>query len=211
MPSVRFVVQLTRKPEVTQAEACRILGRAGLHRPAAARVLRCGFAGRPRPVGGGEQRVGSLLYPEPRVWDLVVRQFWRTRDPRHPLEPAALVVRAGPRRPSERSACGWEGVDLTAPGDEQFEAVRRTRRMAFGAYATAAIARQRSESGSVPLVVTVSGFVALGADVVGIGTGPGGTVLELREAGAWFEPLAEARVHSGAGSERRWLVIGGPE
>lgn len=155
--------------------------------------------------------MGSLLYPEPRVWDLVVRQFWRTREPRHPLEPAALVLRAGPRQPSDRSACGWEGVDLTAPHDQQLEAVRRTRRMALGAYAMAVIARQRSESGTVPLVVTVSSFVAVGADVVRIDTGPEGTVLTLRDPGAWFEPLAEARVHSGAGSERRWLVIGGPE
>lgn len=196
-------------PEVTQAEACRILERTGLHRPAAVRVLQCGFAGSPRAVGGGAHQVGKLLDDERRVWALVARPFHRTRQPVHVLEPATLVVRSSPRRPSALSAYGWQGVDLTAPHEEQVEAVRHTRRMALGSYATALLTRR--EDGTLPLVVTVATFVALGADVVGIGVDEHGTHWRLREPGPWFDELADARIQSSPGAERRWLVVEGPD
>jgi hypothetical protein len=128
-----------------------------------------------------------------------------TDEPEHTLQPAALVIRTGPRRPDEQSGCGWSGVDLAAPIEEQFEAVRRTRAMSIAMYATAAIARQTH--GSFPLVVTVSSFVALGADVVAIDVTGGRAVLTLRPPGDWFDPLAGARLDSGSGSERRWLSL----
>jgi hypothetical protein len=192
--------------EVSQQEACRILARAGLHRPAALRVLRAGFAGQPRAEGGSQSRPGKLLYREQRVWDLVVRPMFGTDEPAHSLQRAALVIRTGPRRPDEQSGCGWSGVDLGAPLAEQFEAVRRqTRQMSMAMYATAAIARQTY--GSFPLVVTVSSFVALGADVVGIDLVGGRTVLDVRPAGAWFALLRRARLDSGPGFDRRWLNL----
>jgi hypothetical protein len=190
--------------EVTQQQACRILTKAGLHRPAAVGLLRAGFAGPARRVGG-TSRVGKLLYREQRVWDLVVRPMFGSEEPTHALDPAALVIRTGPRRPDQRSGCGWSGVDLSAPMEDQFEAVRRTRAMSMAMYATAVIARQIH--GTFPLVVTVSSFVALGADVVAIDVTGGRTVLTLQPPGSWFDPLRHARLDSGPGPERRWLAI----
>lgn len=191
--------------ELTQRQACARLETAGVHRPAALRVLACGLAGPARRVGGGPSRVGKLLYDERRVDALLQRRLVSSREPEGTLAPAALVVSTGPRRSDPDSACGWSGVDLSAPPDEQLEAVRRTRRMALGSYALAVLGRRAH--GSIPLIVIVNGFVAVGADIIGIDLAAGRTRLDLRPPGPWFELIAEARVLVSLGSERRWLCV----
>lgn len=172
--------------EITQLEATKRLAGAGVHRPSAIRLLQAGFAGPARAVGGAV-RPARLLYDEGAVDRLVAR----------PLSHA--------RRPDAASACGWSGIDLSAAPEEQLEAVRRTRTMGLGAWAQAVHARRRD--GVLRVVVTMDSFVALGADAVALDLRGGHTVLELTTPGPWFVPLASARLWSGLGADRRWLML----
>ena len=149
---------------------------------------------------------GKLLYREMLVRDLLNRHWCYARDLTTPAESgASLVIHSAPRRADDTSACGWSGVDLLAPVEEQLEAVRRTRRMGLGSYAQACLERQRR--GHIQLVVTVGSFVALGADIVALDVRGGRTVLSLRPPGAWFARFDGARLETDLGAERRWLVL----
>jgi len=61
--------------------------------------------------------------------------------------------------------------------------------------------------GSVPLVATVAGFVALGADITAVVSAtPQETSLVLAEPGAWFDGVRRRRVQTGPG--RAWVLRG---
>lgn len=190
--------------EITQLEATKRLAGAGVHRPSAIRLLQAGFAGPARAVGGAV-RPARLLYDEGAVDRLVASPLLLTFPCTTPTAPAALVIRSHARRPDAASACGWSGIDLSAAPEEQLEAVRRTRTMGLGAWAQAVHARRRD--GVLRVVVTMDSFVALGADAVALDLRGGHTVLELTTPGPWFVPLASARLWSGLGADRRWLML----
>lgn len=193
--------------EITQLEATKRLEAVGVHRPSAIRLLRAGFAGPARRVGG-TTRVRRLLYDERVVDDLCARPLVAARDPQHLLRPATMLVRTHLRRDDVRSECGWTGVDLLAPPQEQRAALSVTRRLGGGSWMVAVLALRRW--GVIPFVATLEGFVAHCAEIVDFTTGADGRAhLRLAEPGPWAVDLRDTRVEAGLGSERRWLVVPG--
>ena len=68
-----------------------------------------------------------------------------------------------------------------------------------------ALGCQIDRLGRIPFVATVSGFVVLGADIVGLGPG---SELSLAEPGSWFDPVSDGRLPTGPG--RPWFLYLGP-
>lgn len=80
----------------------------------------------------------------------------------------------------------------------------RPRRLAVGRGAV--LRMLLAEHGSVPMVVTVAGYVISGTEVVGVSTDDGRpprTALETRPAAAWFDAFEERRLVTGPGDP--WL------
>ena len=71
---------------------------------------------------------------------------------------------------------------------------------------TRVLIRHRAQTqGLVPFVVTVSGFVVLGADVIGLDIDDKrGVALWLTEPGGWFDVWRDRRFNSGAGGHWQW-------
>ncbi len=71
---------------------------------------------------------------------------------------------------------------------------------------TRVLVRHRAQSrGFVPFVLTVSGFVALGADVIGVDVDDSrGAALRLNEPSEWFETWRGRRFTTGTGSTWQW-------
>jgi hypothetical protein len=64
--------------------------------------------------------------------------------------------------------------------------------------------------GSIPLVVTVEGFVAHCAEIVDFTSIPDGrTRLTMVDPGPWADDVTALRVDAGLGAERRWLDVPG--
>jgi hypothetical protein len=183
-----------------QAES-RLHDRLGLTRRRARRVLACGLAGDP------ERTPASLLYDEGRLDALLVRP---------PVSIAVLRAHA-----DRGLFIARRDVDVRLPPADQLSGLEGGWRLSLPTllWIRARIARD----GSVPLVATVGGFVAAGADITGaigdrattalpaqpvVGRPLPRTRLELRSAGAWFADFAGRRLLTAPGQPA--LVVGAP-
>lgn len=150
----------------------------GLGQAATARVVAAGLVGPPRVVAGAH------LYDAARVESLARRPLVEEDTPLPPAcRDGVLLVRTNPL------------VDDPLPGP---------RRLAKGRAAVLRILL--AERGSLPMVVSVAGFVVTGADVVGVGTDdaqPPRTTLVTQPAAEWFDAFEGHRLMSGAGDP--WL------
>ncbi len=163
---------------LSERAACERLRGVGLGRRHGQRVLASGLAGAPIRLPS------AVLYPAHRVDQLLT---WR------PLDGDELDA-----------ACpggvfiGRRALDPTVPAacriDEAGEG------WSLDLFSRVWILHRVDQHGSLPFVVTVGGFVALGADIVGLRTtAQRQPALELREPGAWFGALQQRRLVTGAG------------
>lgn len=161
---------------VTTRGAAGILGGAGLTWKAARAVLLSGLA------GPGERVGNAVLYEAAEVERLLSRPWVQPRG----IERAFVARLAAGRLVLRQGAAAAEtGAEL--------EQVRH-------GWVTDAITRVRlrlavEEQGYFPFVATVSGFVVLGADIVGVGV----RTLELAPPGAWWKRYAGHRLATGRG------------
>jgi len=194
---------------ISAREAARILADLPLDREAVRRLLLAGFAGPVLRAGGAslydEQRVTALLDTPLLDWPLV------TAAPPAPTAPPAaasavpprvLVARVGPRRPVDEPLRAWAGADLAAPIVEQRDGARMFWRISPLTRLELRLAIE--QQGAFPFVATVSGFVALGADIVAVHQHARGTVLELADPSEWFHGFAGHRLSTPGGSP--WLL-----
>lgn len=106
--------------------------------------------------------------------------------------------------------CPWgifiarRDVGVTTGEAEQLESVRDDRPLNL--WISLVLAHRVREHGYLPFVATVSGYVALGAEIVAVGGRRGVTRFELRQPGEWFELLRGRRLPSGPG--RPWVIRG---
>ena len=168
---------------ISSREAAQILAGAGLTREPARRLLLAGFAGE------GLRTRGSLLYEEARVRSLLE---WPVVGPVARGETCArglFVARVRDTGPTL-------GGDLAQ------------RQWQLSPWARLEMRRVVEAQGFLPLVATVSGFVASGADITAVWPGSSGScrssTLDLGEPGAWFEQFRNRRLVTGPGSA--WLL-----
>jgi hypothetical protein len=169
---------------VSSREACQWLAKVGLKRSSAQRVLDAGLAGEPTRTRG------AVLYDADRVRALVERPELTWGD-MVGLCPAGFFV-------SRRA------FDVTRTHDEQLAAAR-CGWADVSVWRWVAVEFQISQQGSLPFLATVSGCVALGADIVGVRRG---SELELEPPGPWFEAVADSWFPTGPG--RPWVLHLGP-
>lgn len=172
---------------VTGRGAAEILQEVGLTRERARRLLLAGFAGE------GRRTRGALLYDEERVRALTT---WPRLEP-HAVDalcPGGLfVVRVGPGR----------SLDLTTGWAQRCEAVRGD--WDISPFVRVRLRLRIEQHGAMPLVATVSGYVALVADIVEVTVDVDGrTGFELTEPGEWSTGLRGRRLVTGPG--RSWLL-----
>lgn len=197
---------------MTGREAAECLGRLSLGREPARRALLAGVA------GPGIRTRGTLLYEATEVHAAVERAL----DPPVPgwADGAATFVgRVAPRTPEpDGSWRAWRGADLTAPAGEQRDAVRAWWHLSI--WTRVWIGSRSRLHGFFPFIATVSGFVAVGADIVSLDQSLDGeaagmlrakprarpsyrpampTAFVLREPGTWFDPLRGRRLGTGPG------------
>ena len=158
----------------------------GLARRHADRLLGCGLAGDPVVTPA------ATLYDERRVRELASRSVV---DPREILPACPWGLLVG-RRP----------VDVRLDRRDQLDSVRDDWRL--GWLPASELRIRIRQHGHQPLVVTVAGHVALGADIVGIGerrdeSGDHVAVLDLRDPGSCFEVFRDRRLPTGPG--RPWV------
>jgi hypothetical protein len=166
-------------PLISARAASRVLAGAGLAREQARLLLACGLAGPATPVGG------MLGYDSEAVAALCRRP---TADAGG-WDPRSILVLRERRGVDPRTI--WRAEDIAA------------RPLPLGRSAVVWIhVRARSER-PTPCLVTVSGFVAGGFDVVGVRAGPEGTRLAVQEAGSWFHRFIGNRLAGPAGG-REW-------
>lgn len=197
---------------MTAREASERLGSLALGREPARRALLAGVA------GPGIRTRGALLYEAAEVHAAVERAL----DP--PISgwadgAATFVGRVAPRTPEPDSTWRtWRGADLTAPAGEQRDAVRAWWHLSI--WTQVWIGSMSRKKGFFPFIATVSGFVAVGADIVSLDQSLDGeadrimrakprarpsyrpalpTAFVLREPGAWFEPLRGRLLGTGPG------------
>ena len=191
------------------ADALRVVG---VPRESARQALLSGAA------GVGRRTRGSIRYDAAQVHGLVERvRACRALEEGATAEwglapecrEGIFVARVRPREPEVSTRRSWKGADMTAPTDEQLDAVRMWWRVAT---LTRIWFRFRiGRDGFVPFVATVGGFVTLGAEMIGLESAwlegePNraekrgryawslATAFTLRPAGAWFEPLRGGRL-----------------
>jgi hypothetical protein len=170
---------------ISGRRAAARLEAAGLTNRQARRVLAAGFAGAPVRTSA------ALLFEQESVEALAA---W-------PVLSDDLVAAALPGG----AFVARRDVDLLPGAPDLVEALR-------GGWAlsplTAVWIRVRIGShGHLPLVATVGGFVAGGAEITGLVTaGASGYRLDLRAPGPWFDALAGRRLPTGPG--RPWVVLG---
>jgi len=179
---------------ISSREAAQILAASGLTRDRARRVLQFGFA------GDALRTRGSLLYEDTRVRALL---DWPDVDPgvlRETCTHGLFVARVRNVRPE---LAGDVAGDLA--GDLAGELALREWQLS--PWARLEMRRVVEAQGFLPLVATVCGFVASGANITAVWPGPSGTGrgsrLDLDEPGAWFEEFQSRKLVSGPGSA--WL------
>jgi hypothetical protein len=168
---------------ISSREAAQILAATGLTRERARRVLLAGFA------GDGLRTRGSLLYEEKRVRSLV---DWPLVDSGVLRETCAQGLFVARVTGLERT----QGPDLVAG--------LALRPWQLSPWASLEMRRVIEAQGVLPLVATVCGFVATGADITAVWPGREGSTLALDEPGAWFEQFTNRRLVTGPGSS--WLL-----
>jgi hypothetical protein len=177
-------MSITGPELLTGRQAADVLGRVGLSREQARRLLHTGLA------GPAIRTRGALLYDAGRVMELA---DWPTVDPTtiDPICQAGVFVArlpdldayAPPADLDARVADGWQ--------------VSATMRLQLRVQAQRAVC--------VPFVATVSGYVVLGADLIDVRPMPAPTLteqrcrLELQPAGTWFEGLRARRLVTSPG------------
>jgi hypothetical protein len=191
---------------VSAREAARVLAEVGLTWEQARRLLRAGFA------GPGTRTAGSLLYDAAQVRALLNWPDVDELDLAEACPDELFVARFEPQR----------SLDLLEPRDRQLKAVRRSWDLSL--WTRVRLQHRVRQLGAVPFVGTVGGFVAMGADIVGLtldrqsGEGPavrkGATSklggdrelirFELSEPGEWFETLRGRRLRTGRGGP--WIL-----
>lgn len=164
-----------------------MLGEVGLARRQARRVLAAGLAGAPLVTPS------ALLY---RTADVEALTRW-------PLLSVREVDAACP----SGIFVARRDLDLTAPRTEQLDAVRDGWDLSPWTQIWIRVVCERD--GGLPFVATVSGIVALGAEVAGVAlVAERRCRLELRDPGAWFRTFRSARFPTGPG--RDWVLRGSP-
>lgn len=117
-----------------------------------------------------------------------------------------FVARVGPVVPPTGAGDPIpRGVDLLAPESSRRETVSRPWRLT--PLTRACLWARAVVEGGVPFIATVSGFVAVGANLTDVERNdlPGrGARLVLEPPGTWFEPLRGGRFVTRAGGP--WLV-----
>jgi hypothetical protein len=178
---------------VSQREASRLLERAGLTRNRSRRLLASGMAGEPVATAG------ALLYEAERISELAARPVV-SEERLMGACPGVLFVA---RRDLPLSAPCVEPLAVLAGGWPISSAT--------ALYLDLWIERH----GYVPLVATICGFVAAGAEIVGVTSDPDGTPtfrdpliarFDLRGAGDWFDVFEHHRLDTGPG--RAWSILG---
>lgn len=160
---------------------------SGLTRERARRVLEAGFAGEPVVTSSAK------LYDAATVTSLAARPVVTEQEliERFPL--GILVAR--------------RQIDVRTTDAEQRSALSRdwdiSTMLAMGLVGALHAVRGGDPDGdeALPLVATVCGFVATGAEVTSFRFGgAGGDVLELRPPGQWFDDLRHTRIRTGPGA-----------
>lgn len=164
---------------ISGRQACALLAEAGVARTQGRRVLLAGLAGE------AVQTSSALLYDEARVRDLAA---W-------PELTSAEVLRACPHGLFVARVPGRQVPDAVREGWPLSVPIRVVLRL------------RAAEGRPLPLIATVSGFVATGAEVVGVTPEQREartSRLELAPPGAWFEQLRRRRFDTGPG--KSWLI-----
>ena len=175
---------------ITGREAARILRDTGLTRERSRRLLAAGFAGEPI------RAAGAHLYEQDRIVELA----------RRPRIDKANVVTWCP----DGLFVARRDVNVAASWADRADAVRGPWECGRGTRVFLQIMIDRA--GPFPMVGTVCGFVAVGAEIVDIRATPSGvdaretSMFELREAGTWFHSFRDARLPTGPG--RPWSIFG---
>lgn len=180
---------------ISTREAARHLHGIGLTRRQTDRLLGAGFAGEPL------RTAGAMLWHEGRVHELASRP-WVEETGLDEVCPQGLFV-------------ARRHVDLRAPATDQLAAVRGDWDLSL--LTRVFVKHAVGQHGLLPFVATVTGFVALGAEIVDVtttvrttrattGSPRQVTTLDLERPGAWFEHLRGRRLPSGPG--RPWVIRG---
>jgi len=167
---------------ISARRATRVLELAGLGGRQARRVLACGLAGPPVATRA------ALLYDADRVAELAGRPEISdaTADA---ATPGGLFV-------------ARRDVDVLAPEDQQRGSLQGG--WGFSPVAAVLVRIRVEQHGHVPLVATVGGFVAAGAEILEVLVSPEGYHLVLQEAGPWFATFRGRRFATGPG--RPWVL-----
>lgn len=176
---------------ISSREAAQILSATGVTRDRARRVLLAGFAGE------GLRTRGSLLYEDARVRALLDWPVVDCRVLRDTCKQGVFVARLRDL-----------GSDPNNPpgGDLQL------RQWQLSPWARLEMRQVVETQGFLPLVATVCGFVASGANITAVwpgrsSSGAGrvqGSTLDLGQPGAWLEEFRNRRLVTGPG--RAWLL-----
>ena len=183
---------------ISSREAAQILAATALTRDRARRLLLAGFAGE------GIRTRGSLLYEDARVRALL---DWPVVDPvalRDTCKQGLFVARLRDLRSEPGNAEPGNAEPNSLPGGDLAQ-----RQWQLSPWVRLEMRRVVEAQGFLPLVATVCGFVASGADITAVwpgasGSGQGST-LDLEEPGTWFEEFRNRRFVTGPGSA--WLLL----
>ena len=179
---------------ISQREAAWVLDvHHELSRPRVTRLLATGVVGAPVRAGG------ALLYDGDAVRRLAAR----------PRRTRADLATGGLRRVIVLR----RAVDLLA--DRATQEAQLTDGWNLNYLDCLGMTWKIEADGPIPVVVTVSGFVILGAELAGFtrsSMAPGKRVrLVVREPGSWFEPLRETRLDVIPGATFSFWDAGQPD
>jgi hypothetical protein len=180
---------------ISSREAAQILSATGLTRDRARRVLLAGFAGE------GLRTRGSLLYEDARVRALLEWPVVDYRVLRDTCTQGVFVARLRDL-----------GSDPNNPPRTDLQLRLQQRQWQLSPWARLEMRQVVETQGFLPLVATVCGFVACGANITAVwpgrsasGAGRGqGSTLDLDQPGEWFEEFRNRRLVTGPGSA--WLL-----
>lgn len=165
---------------VSAREAAELFRKCGVSRRQAVLVLRSGLAGTP------ERTAGAHLYDRQRVEQLCGWPTLRADEVAQVGPVGAFVGRRAVQPPVtlHAVAAGWD--------------ISPWSRLSFRGWIT--------QTGALPFICTVGGFVALGADLVGLTFEEDrSTRLELEPPGEWFGAVRGHRLLLGRGGP--WVHV----